>query len=155
MRGINLRSPDVVLGIVLLVMAGAGIALSLLGLGASMVTGFTSMSAVFVAVFGIVILPWLAARSVRGAVVCAALGLSLVVIAAGLLSTDPPSNSHFWAPINIGRYGGVFVGELGLALTAHAAVLGRIRAGRTLALVLINVVAVAIGAAIAGWETRS
>ena len=155
MRGINMRSPDVVLGIVLLVMAGAGVAVSLLGIGANMVSGFMSMAAVFVAVFGIVIAPWLAPRSVRGAVVCAALGLSLVVIAAGLLSTDPPSNSHFWAPINIGRYGGVIVSELGLALTAHAAVLGRLLPRRTLALVLINAVAVAIGAAIAGWETRS
>ena len=155
MRGINLRSPDVLLGIIFLMMAGAGVALSLLGFGGNMVTGFISMAAVFVAVLGIVMAPWLALRSVSGAVVCAALGLALEIIAAGLLSTDPPSNSHFWVPINVGRFGGVIVGEFGLALTAHAAVLRRLRPGRTLALVLINGLAVAIGATIASWETRS
>ena len=155
MRGISLRSPDALLGIIFLMMAGAGVALSVLGLGGNMVTGFTSMAAVFVAVLGLVITPWLASRSIRGAVVCAALGLALEVIAAGLLSTDPPSNSHFWVPINVGRFGGVIVGELGLALTAHAAVLRRVRPHRTLALVLINGLAVAIGATIASWETRS
>jgi hypothetical protein len=81
--------------------------------------------------------------------------VALEVIATLLLLTSPPSNSHLWSPINIGRFGGVILAAILLAITLQAVVGRRISAGRAVALVSLNVLAIAIGVAIAGWETRS
>jgi hypothetical protein len=156
MRAFATRSPEVTLVIILLSIAGVGIALSVLGFGfgATMGTGIAGIASVLVAAFGIVTAPWLASRSGRGSVVCTGAGLVGVVIAALLLLTSPPSNSNLWVPINLGRFGGVLVAELGLALSLHAAVLGRLGPRRAVVLVSANVLALAIGVLFADWETR-
>jgi hypothetical protein len=150
-----MRSPAVSLVFILLSIAGAGIALSVLGSRASMPTGFAGMASVLVAAFGIVTAPWLASRSSRGSVACGAVAVAAEVLAASLLLTSPASNSDLWVPINLGRFGGVLAAVLGLALSLHAALLGRIGTARALVLVSANVVAIAIGVAIADWETRA
>jgi hypothetical protein len=148
------RSPELTLVLILMSIAGVGIAVSVLGVGANTAAAFASIASVVVALFGIVSAPWLALRSGRGAVTCSAVGLAVEIVAAVLLLTSPPSNSHLWVPINLGRFGGVIISELGLALTLHAAALGRLGSRRALALVSANVLAVAIGVAVADWETR-
>ncbi len=120
-----------------------------------MLTGFTGIASVLVAAFGIVTAPWLASRSGRGSVVCTAVAVGAEIVAALLLLTSPPSNSNLWVPINVGRFGGVIVAELGLALSLHAALLGRLGWRRALTLVSADVLAIAIGIAIAGWESRA
>lgn len=154
MHAFAVRSPAMTLALILLSIAVVGISLSVLGVGANMIAGFTSIASVLVAALGIVSAPWLASRSGPGALACGAVALGVEVVAALLLLTSPPSNSHFWVPINLGRFGGVIVAELGLALTLHAAILRRLGPRRAVALVSANVLAVAIGVAIADWETR-
>lgn len=148
-----MRSPVLRLVLILLSVAGAGIALAVVTFGANMYVMGTSMAAAFVGVIGIVTAGWLAPRSGRGAVVCSAVGLGVEVVAALVLLTSPPSNSHLWVPINIGRFGGLIVAGLGLALTLHAAELRRL-GPRPVALVSVNILAIAIGIAFAGWENR-
>jgi hypothetical protein len=151
MRAFGTRSPEVTLAIIFSSIAAVGIALSLL----HFVPVVIGIASVLVAAGGIVTTPWLAVRSGRGSVACSTIAVVAEIIAALLLLSSPPSNSDLWVPINLGRFGGVIVAELGLALSVHAAVLGRVRWGYGLALVLANVVAVAIGVAIADWETRT
>lgn len=139
--------------LILLSVAGAGIALSVVTFGANMYVMGTSMAAALVGAIAIVTAGWLAPRSGRGAVVCSAVALGVEVVAALVLLTSPPSNSHLWVPINIGRFGGLIVAGLGLALTLHAAELRRL-APREVALVSVNILAIAIGIAFAGWESR-
>ncbi len=141
--------------VILLALAGAGIGVSVVLSGANMVTGFIGMAAVLVAAIGIVSASWLAPRSARAAIACGVIALAGEALAALLLLTSPQSNSHFWVVINIGRFGGVLVAALGLALTVHAGLLGRLALRRAGVLVLVDMLAFAIGAAIAGWETRS
>jgi hypothetical protein len=136
--------------------AGVAIALSLLGFtfGATIGIGIAGITAVLVAVFGSMTAPLLASRSGRGSLACTAVGLIGVLVAALLLLTSPPSNSDLWVPINLGRFGGVLVAELGLALSLHAAVLGRLGPRRAVVLISANVLALAIGVLFADWETR-
>jgi hypothetical protein len=154
-----MRSPAVTLVLILASIAAVSVALPVVGfaanLGAANIgTVFTGIASVLVAVFGSATAPWLASRSGRGSVVCSAVGLAAEVVAASLLVTSPPSNSNLWVPINLGRFGGVIVAVLGLALSLHAALLRRFGWGRALALVAANIIAVVIGVAIADWETR-
>lgn len=150
-----MRSPVVALVVILLVVAGAGIGLSVVLAGANMITAFFGMGSALVAGLGIVSAPWLAPRSSLGAVACTVVALAGVLLAAILLLPSPPSNSHLWVPINLGRFGGLIVAQLGLALTVHAAVLRRLGPVRALVLLSANVLAVVIGVAFAGWESRS
>ncbi len=141
--------------IILLAIAGAGIGLSVVLAGANMITAFVGMGSVLVAGVGIVTAPWLASRSGRGAVACTVVALAGVLLAVILLLPSPPSNSNLWVPINLGRFGGLIVAQLGLALTVHAALLRSLGPARALVLVSANVLAVVIGVAFAGWESRS
>lgn len=154
MRALADRAPHPTLVFVFLAMAGVGIALGVFGAVANKTTGIAGIATVPVAGFGIVAAPWLAFRSRGGAIVCSALGLTGEVGAALLLLTSPPSNSDFWIPINLGRFGGVLFAEMGLALSVHAAVIGRLGWGRGLVFILASVLAIAVGVAIADWETR-
>ncbi len=140
---------------ILLALAGAGIGLSVVLSGANMVTAGIGIASVLVAAIGIVSAPWLAPRSGPVGAACSVVGLGVVILAAVLLLTAPPSNSGLWVPINLGRFGGVIVAALGLALTVHAAVLGRLGLSRAVGLVLADMLALAIGVVFAGWETRS
>jgi hypothetical protein len=155
MRAVSGRSPQVTLVFILLATAGAGIALGVFGFAANKATGIAGIASVLVAAFGIVASPWLALHSRGGAITCTTLAVAGEVVAASLLLTSPPSNSDLWVPINIGRFGGVLVGEMGLALSVHAAVYGRLGWGRAVVISLANLVAVGIGVAIADWETRA
>lgn len=150
-----MRSPVVALVVILLVVAGAGIGLSVVLAGANMITAFFGMGSALVAGVGIVSAPWLAPRSSLGAVACTVVALAGVLLAAILLLPSPPSNSNLWVPINLGRFGGLIVAQLGLALTVHAAVLRSLGPVRALVLLSANVLAVVIGVAFAGWESRS
>lgn len=141
--------------IILLAIAGAGIGLSVVLAGVNMITAFVGIGSVLVAGVGIVTAPWLASRSGRGAVACTVVAIAAVIVAALILVTSPPSHSSLWMPINIGRFGGVIVAQLGLALTLHAAVVRRLGPMQALVLVFANALAVAIGIAIAGWESRA
>lgn len=149
----GMRSPVLRLALILLTVAGAGIALSVMAFGANMYVVGTGMAAALLAAIGLVSAGWLAPRSGRGAVVCSAVALGGEVVAALVLLTSPPSNSHLWVPINLGRFGGFIVAGLGLALTLHAAELRRL-GPRQVALVSVNILAIAIGIAFAGWENR-
>jgi hypothetical protein len=155
MRALADRAPQPTLVFIFLAMAGVGIALGVFGFAANKTTGIAGIASLLIAAVGIVAAPWLAFRSRGGAFVCSALAITLEVVAALLLLTSPPSNSDLWVPINLGRFGGVLAGEMGLALSVHAAVLGRLGWGRATVLVLTNVLAVAIGVAIADWESRA
>ncbi len=150
-----MRSPVVALVVILLGVAGVGIGLGVVLAGANMITAFLGMASVLVAGIGIVSAPWLAPRSIHGAVACTVVALAGVLLAAILLLTSPPSNSDLWVPINLGRFGGLIVAQLGLALTVHAAVLRSLDPVRAIVLVSANVLAVVIGLAFAGWESRS
>ena len=141
--------------VILLVVAGVGIGLSVVLAGANIITAFFGIASALVAGVGIVSAPWLAPRSSRGAVACTVVSLAAVLLAVILLLPSPPSNSSLWVPINIGRFGGLIVAQLGLALTAHAAVQRSLAPVRALMLVSANVLAVVIGVAFAGWESRS
>ena len=123
MRSFGTRSPEVTLVLIFSSIAVVGIALSLLHL-ASVVVGIAS---VLVAAMGIVITPLLAARSPRVSVASSTIAVIAEIVAALLLLSSPPSNSDLWIPINLGRFGGVIVAEFGLALSVHAAVVGRVR----------------------------
>ena len=151
----GVRSPEFTLVVILLLVAGAGIALSVVTFGANMLTVFTSIGAGFVAAIGAVTAPALAPRSVPAGVIGTVVAVALEGVAALLLLSFPASNSSLWVPINIGRFGGVIVAELALALSLHATVLRRLASRRAMALVSLNVLAIAIGVAIAGWENRS
>ncbi len=148
-----MRSPVLRLVLILLSVAGAGIALAVVTFGANMYVMGTSMAAALVAAISVASAGWLAPRSRRGAVVCSAVALGIEVITALVLLTSPASNSHLWVPINLGRFGGLIVAGLGLALTLHAAELRRL-GPRQVGLVLVNMIAIAIGIAFAGWESR-
>lgn len=141
--------------VILLALAGAGIGLSVVVSGANMITAFIGTASVLVAAIGIVSAPWLAPRSGPAGVACSVVALAGEAVAALLLLTSPPSNSDLWVSINLGRFGGLIVAGLGVALTVHAAVLGRLGLSRTLVLFLADMLALAIGVAIAGWETRT
>ena len=154
MRALVDRAPQPTLVVICLSIAGVGIALGVFGFAANKTTGLAGITAVLVAAIGIVAAPWLASRSRGGAIICSALGLIGEVVAASLLLTSPPSNSDLWIPINLGRFGGVLIAEMGLALSVHASVVGRLRWGRGLVFILASVLAVAIGVAIADWESR-
>ena len=154
MRALADRAPQPTLVVICLVMAGVGIALGVFGAVANKTTGVAGIASVPVAAFGIVAAPWLALRSRGGAIVCSALGLIGEVVAALLLLTSPPSNSDLWIPINLGRFGGVLIAEMGLALSVHASLIGRVGWGRGLVFILASVLAVAIGVTIADWESR-
>jgi hypothetical protein len=82
------------------------------------------------------------------------LAVAMEVTAAVLLLSSPPSNSHLWVPINIGRFGGFVPAALGVALTLEAAALRRTDRRMVLALLVANFLAIAIGAAFLGWESR-
>jgi hypothetical protein len=151
MRSFGTRSPEVTLALIFSSIAVVGIALSLLHFASVVV----AIASVVTAAGGIVTAPWLAGRSGRGSVGCSVVAVIAEIVAALLLLSSPASNSDLWVPINLGRFGGVIVAEFGLALSVHAAVLSRVRWGYALALVLANVVAIAIGVAIADWETRN
>ena len=148
------RGPQRTLIFILLAMAGVGIALGVFGAVANKTTGLAGIASVPVAGLGIVAATWLASRSRGGAIVCTALGLAGEVVAALLLITSPPSNSNLWIAINLGRFGGVLLAEMGLALSVHASVVGRLGWGRGLIFILANVLAIALGVALADWETR-
>jgi hypothetical protein len=148
------RSPVSALVVILLVVAGVGIGLSVALAGANMITAGIGMASVLVAAIGIVCAPWLAPRSGPAGVACSLIGLGGVTIAALLLLSSPASNSDLWVLINLGRFGGVIVAILGLALTVHAAVLGRLGLSRAVGLALADILALAIGIVFAGWETR-
>ena len=149
-----MRSPVGALVVILLIVAGVGIGLSVALSGANMITAGIGMASVLVAAIGIVSAPWLAPRSGPAAVACTVIALVAVTSAAILLLPSPPSNSHLWVPINLGRFGGFAVAMFGLALTVHAAVLGRLGLGRAVGLVLVGILALAIAVAFAGWESR-
>jgi hypothetical protein len=154
MRALADRAPQPTLVFICLAMAGVGIALGVFGAVANKTTGVAGIASVPVAGIGIVAAPWLAFRSRGGAIICSALGLIGEVVAALLFLTSPPSNSDLWIPINLGRFGGVLIAEMGLALSVHASVIGRLGRGRGLVFILASVLAVAIGVAIADWESR-
>ncbi len=82
------------------------------------------------------------------------LALALEIIAVLLLLTNPPSNSHLWSPINIGRFGGVIAAGIALALTVQALAEHRIRADRSVILISLNSLALVIGTTSLNWETR-
>jgi hypothetical protein len=149
-----MRSQTVTLVAILVVVAGVGIGLSLVLLGVNMVSGFTGMASALIAAIGIISAPWLAPRSGPVAVACSVAALAATALAALLLLSSPPSNSELWVLINVGRFGGLIVAGLGIALSLHAAVVRSIGPSRALGLVIANGVALAIGIAIAGWESR-
>lgn len=140
--------------VIVLIVAGVGIGLSVALSGANWITAGIGIASALVAAIGIVCAPWLAPRSVSAGVACSVLGLGAVTIAAILLLSSPPSNSGLWVPINLGRFGGFMVAMLGLALTVHAAVLGRLGLIRAGGVVLAGLLALAVSIAFAGWETR-
>lgn len=150
-----MRSPVGALVVILLVVAGVGIGLAVVLAGANMITAFVGIASMLVAGVGIVSAPWLAPRSSRGAVACTVVSLASVLLAAILLLPSPPSNSNLWVPINLGRFGGLVVAQLGLAFSVHAGVVRSLTPVRALVLIAANLLAVIIGLAFAGWESRS
>jgi hypothetical protein len=149
-----MRSHVVTLVVILVVVAGVGIGLSLVLLGANMVTGFTSMASALVAAIGIISAPWLAPRSGPVAVACSVAALGATTLAALLLVSSPPNSSNLWVLINVGRFGGLIAAGLGIALSLHAAVVRSIGPSRAFGLFIASVIALAIGIAVAGWENR-